>query len=246
VILPGRVTRLYILDLGLFEVRGGERVIGIPAYLMQTDQGANILFDTGFPPEYLTDPDRPARDGLPRFGRLIDFHRDQTAEGALALLDLTPQDIDLVLLSHSHIDHVGSLSLFAHAPIVTTSRERAEPSPLYFGTARPIPWPDARYHLINGDTPVCEGLTLIPTPGHTPGHLSAILDLPHTGRVILAADAINRASEPAENFADADDPVAARASAERLLALGGSGATLIYGHEPAQWSGLRKAPESYD
>lgn len=35
-ILPGKITRLYILDLGLFDVRGGERIIGIPAYLMQT------------------------------------------------------------------------------------------------------------------------------------------------------------------------------------------------------------------
>lgn len=164
-ILPGKITRLYILDLGLFDVRGGERIIGIPAYLMQTDRGQRILMDTGFPPDYLADADRPERDGLPRFGRLIDFRPDQTAEGALALLGLTPRDIDLVVLSHSHIDHVGSLPLFAHAPVIMTARERAEPAPLYFGSARPIPWPQTTYHLIDADTPVCEGLTLIPTPG---------------------------------------------------------------------------------
>lgn len=245
-ILAGQIARLYILDLGLFEVRGGERVIGIPGFLLQTDRGANILFDTGFPPAYLTDPDRPASDGLPRFGRLIDFRKDQTAEGALALIGLTPADIDLVILSHSHIDHVGSLPLFAHAPIVLTAVERAEPAPLYFGSARPIPWPDAPYRLIDADTPVCDGLTLIPTPGHTPGHLSALVSLPDGRRVILAADAINRASEPAEGFADADDPVAAKVSADRLVALGGPNAALIYGHEPTQWPDLRKAPEAYD
>lgn len=244
-ILPGRLARLYILDLGLFEVRGGERVIGIPGFLMQTDRGANILFDTGFPPDYLTDPDRPAQDGLPRFGRLLDYRRDQTAEGALSLLGLTPQDIDLVILSHGHIDHVGSLPLFAHAPIVMTARERAEPAPLYFGSARPIPWPDASYHLIDSDTPVCEGLTLIPTPGHTAGHLSALVTLPDGRSVILAADAINRASEPDENFADADDPVAARASADRLLSLAPADAVLIYGHEPSQWPQLLKAPQAW-
>jgi N-acyl homoserine lactone hydrolase len=245
VILPGSVSRLYVLDFGLFEVRGGQRVIGIPGFLIETDRGQRILIDTGFPPDYLTDPDRPAQDGLPAFGRLLDFQPTQTAAGALSLLGLAPADIDLVVLSHSHIDHVGSLPLFAHAPIVMTSRERAEPKPLYFGQARPMDWPAARYHPIDADTPVCDGLTLIPTPGHTPGHLSALVDLPDGRRVILAADAINRASEPEEGYPDAENPAAARISADRLLTLGGPDALLIYGHEPSQWTALPKAPQAY-
>ena len=244
-ILPGKLSRLFVLDLGRFEVRGGERVIGIPGFLLQTDRGANILFDTGFPPDYLTDPARPGQDGLPRFGRLLDYRPEQTAEGALALLGLAPADIDLTILSHGHIDHVGSLPLFTHAPILMTARERAEPAPLYFGQARPIPWPDAAYRLIDADTPVCDGLTLIPTPGHTAGHLSALLTLPDSRHVILAADAINRASEPAEGFPDADDPATAKASADRLLSLAPPGALLIYGHEPSQWPKLPKAPQAW-
>jgi glyoxylase-like metal-dependent hydrolase (beta-lactamase superfamily II) len=62
--------------------------------------------------------------------------------------------------------------------------------------------------------------------------------------VILAGDAINRASEPDEGFADAEDPKAAQASAARLLSLA-PGALVIYGHDPAQWATLRKAPAAY-
>ena len=56
------------------------------------------------------------------------------------------------------------------------------------------------------------------------------MTLPDDRHVILAADAINRASEPAEGFPDADDPVAAKASADRLLSLAPPDALLIYGH----------------
>lgn len=184
--IPGRLVRLTILDLGLFEVRGGERLIGIPAYLLETDQGARVLMDTGFPADYATDPAIADRDGLPAFGRLVDHGPARTAAGALQALGLKPADIDLVILSHGHIDHVGALDQFAHAPIVMTARERADPQPSYFGTARPMDWPRADYHLIDADTRVCGGMTLLPTPGHTPGHLSVLLDLPLTGRVVLA------------------------------------------------------------
>ena len=97
-------------------------------------------------------------------------------------------------------------------------------------------------HLVERETTLCDGLTLIPTPGHTPGHLSVLVTLPQ-GPVILAGDAINRASEPAEGFPDAMDPVTAATSAAHLHALQGRlGAALIWGHDPAQWGTLPKAP----
>ena len=237
-----RVVRLTILDLGRFDVGPGRRTIPIPGFLVETDHGARILIDGGFPPAYAADPDAAARaDGLPAFGCLAGYHAGQTLPGALAALGLTVADIDLHILTHGHIDHVGALPLIA-CPLVLTARERAEPRPLYFGTARPMPWPEVLTHTIDARTDICDGLTLIPTPGHTPGHLSVLVTLPQ-GPVILTGDAINRRSEPEEGFPDAMDPVAAAASAAHLHALRDRlGAALIWGHDPAQWPGLPKAP----
>lgn len=240
-----RLTRLTVLDFGSFDV-GGKRVIGLPGYLLETDKGARILVDTGMPPDYATDPKAAeARGRLSSFGHLTGYGAENTLTGQLARLKLAPADLSACILTHGHIDHAGALPLIT-CPLVLTRRERAEPRPLWHGTARPIDWPAVETHLIDRDTPLCDGITLLPTPGHTPGHLSLLLALPRTGAVILAADAINRESEPAEGFCDAMDPATAAESAERLWQLQAvTGAKLVWGHDPAQWTTLRKAPDSY-
>ncbi len=246
-ILPGhRAVRLSILDLGRFDVGPGKRTILVPAFLIDTDRGARILIDGGFPPAYAADPVAAAvADGLPAFGRLIDYRPGQTLPGALAALGLTPGDIGLAILSHGHIDHVGALPLI-RCPLVLTAKERADPRPCYFGTARPVAWPEVETLTITADAEVCDGLTLLPTPGHTPGHLSVLVTLPESGSLILAADAINRESEPAEGFPDAEDPTEAARSAARLHALRDRlGAGLFWGHDPAQALELRLAPDGY-
>ena len=219
-----------------------------PASCSDTDAGARILIDTGFPPAYADDAAAAGRaDGLDGFGAVEVLTRDNLLPGQLAHLGLTPADIDLTILTHGHIDHVGGLAQVAHAPILMTARERAEPRPLYHGDARPLDWPDAEYLLIDADTEICDGLIVTPTPGHTPGHLSALVDLPATGPVLLAADAISRPAELLDRFPDAMDPEAAIASGARLLALAEQArAMLIFGHHPGQWPHLPKAPAFLD
>jgi N-acyl homoserine lactone hydrolase len=236
---------LTILDLGLFEVHEDGRVIGIPAYLIRSG-AALLLVDTGFPAAYALDPVAAGRiDGLDAFGVMRAPDATQTLAAQLARCSVVPAMITHLVLTHSHIDHVGGLHQFPGATLVLGRAERAAPRPLYWGERRPLAWPDQPQQLIDADTPIAPGVTLLRTPGHTPGHLSLLVEAPDGRAVVLAADAISRPQELSEDrFAGAWDPALARASARRLVALAaGRGARLIYGHDPAQWPALPKAPE---
>lgn len=240
-----RLARVTLLDCGTFSVRGGERIIGIPAWLLTTDRGAQVLVDGGFPAAYGKDDAAAGlADGLGVFGALVDHRPEKMVAPQLALCGVAPGDLVAHVLTHGHIDHVGALDLIT-CPLILTEIERADPRPRYFGAVRPLAWPEVPTLAITGDTDLCDGIRLIPTPGHTPGHLSLLLTLPEGPPLILAADAINRRSEPEEGFADSADPAASRRSADRLFALQrDTGARLIHGHEPTEWPVLPKAPQA--
>jgi N-acyl homoserine lactone hydrolase len=236
------LRRLYVLDLGLFRVNSG-RVIGIPGFLIQTQAGENILLDSGFPAKYADCERASLEDDLGSFGHLIDFGARQLVTGQLALLGLSLAQIDLFVLSHGDIDHIGALSEFAGREIVIGANERAMPKPRYFGEHQPVPWPEAQYRLIDADTILMPGLEVLFTPGHSPGHLSVMLELPQTGRVLLTCDAISRPTELHDGLLDGQ----ALFQAERLMRLAHDHAAMvIYGHDPEQWGLLPKAPYFFE
>ena len=241
------VARLYILDFGLFEVHENGRVIGIPGYLVQTADGQNILVDTGFPSKYADDADKATlEDSLNTFGRVLKLTRDNLPAAQLAKIGLTPSDITHLVLTHSDVDHVGGLHDFPRAQHIMHAAERAFDKPRYFGDARPLEWPEhADTLLVDEDTELVPGVTLLSTPGHAPGHLSLLLRLPETGAVLLTADAISRPDEVETGmYGGAWDDAKAVESGQRLMALAeAEGAWVIYGHDPDQWGILRKAPE---
>lgn len=246
-LIDGKVAKLFVLDYGLFHVNAG-RTIGICGFLIQTDTGRNILVDTGFPEKYVADAHAASiEDGLDTFGRVLKLGPENLPAGQLATLGLTPSDVHLLVMTHSHIDHIGGIDRFLHAPIVIARAELALERPLYHEDVRPMTWPKARYVEIEDEIKVCDGLRLLMTPGHAPGQMSALVNLPSGRVVVLASDAISRPAEFDEGFSGACDPVRAAASGLGLTKLvGETGAFLIYGHCPRQWPGLRKAPLCYD
>ena len=129
-----------------------------------THPGGAVLVDTG-----VGGPDQLLSDW-----RVV----NRSAAEALADLDLAPGDIGLVINTHLHFDHCGQNAVFSHAPFYV---QRAEVSRAQRESRELYDWFDfmnARFELLDGDTEVLPGLTVITTPGHTVGHQSVVVQPP--------------------------------------------------------------------
>jgi N-acyl homoserine lactone hydrolase len=213
--------------------------IPIVCYLVQTGDGKHVLIDSGLP-EVIPDADAGFENG-----------RDVLAQ--LASIGVQPDDIDTVISTHYDLDHAGRHAAFtkAHYVVQRTHHLDAASNPRYADTRPQWDQPLARMRLVDGDTDLLPGLTLIETSGHVPGHQSVLLRLPTTGAVLLTIDAVSFA----EGFTrdtpdDGSDPNAAatRASTNKLLDLVERQqiGLVIFGHDPHQWEGLKKLPAFYD
>ena len=112
---------------------------------------------------------------------------------ALGSVGLTPSDITAVIASHLHFDHCGQLNLIAGPVYLQAEEYEAAQSPGYT-----VPeWaaiPEDRLRLVRGDEEIAEGIGLLSTPGHTPGHQSVVIETAGE-RVVIAAQCAFRAEE---------------------------------------------------
>ena len=247
------VKALYALQNGFmgFEKTGlfyGERsaervAIPVACYVIRTAD-AVILFDTGISPR--------AVPGLLRQDPLCRFGDEDLLVHRLDSIGLEPKDIDLVVLSHLHFDHAGGAALFDTSELVVQQDEYAYAhhpaaffAPFYY--RKNFDLPDARWRLLDGDTQLAPGVTVLRTDGHTPGHQSLLVELPQSGPVILAGDAcywqehIDGERPPGVVW----NPTQAMHAIKRLKTLARvTGGRIFPSHDPEFWRTVKQAPDA--
>ena len=140
--------------------------------VIRTDQDC-VLLDTGI----------GIRDDSPGAGKLLQN---------LKIVDIKPDEVDTILISHAHGDHIGGITDLSGKPNFPRARyymrteewdfwtsETTLSNPAHhwmreFVDSQLIPARD-RFQLLKEDIEIIPGVETLFTPGHTPGNMSIII-----------------------------------------------------------------------
>lgn len=222
------------------------------AILIETD-GQRILWDTGVPRDW---EERWAPTGLQEFFPVVE---DPAGPGyldtALADLELTTDDIDVLVLSHLHFDHAANAKSFMNGKtrILAHSDEIEGVKTIegdFAGAHLVSDFSGLPLEAIHGsEEEIAPGVSVIHTPGHTWGTMSLRVDLPEEGTHIFTSDAVYLGASwgpPAIGAAIVWDSVEWLESVDKLRRIQEeTGATMIFGHDPEQRKTLKIAPDGH-
>ena len=217
----------------------------VHCYLIRTPSTV-ILVDTGVGPASTV-----AAQWIGAAGRLPE---------ELAEVAISPDDIRTVVITHLHLDHIGWGVLEKGGDLAPTFpnagylinrmewdsfRELGDEDDIAAFEQQAVPLQRADVlELVDGERRLGEGLTLVPTPGHTPGHQSLLLGA--GGRTILVAgDLTNHPVQVTEagwrSGGDQDPALAAWTRRQWLDRMEQDEAILCTAHYPNPFSVLVRA-----
>ncbi|MDA9401775.1 N-acyl homoserine lactonase family protein [Bradyrhizobium sp. CCBAU 45389] len=249
----GGVERLYVLNCG--EGTAGDISRWTPGinegktmnfvdscYLVKHAKGW-FLWDTG-----VADAVAAMPNGLaPADPKAVTWRRPKTLAAQLEQLGVKPDDIKAMAVSHTHPDHSGNVELFPQATLYVQKDEYDWPG----ANNEPRFKPSHPVEQLAGDKDVFGdgSVTILSTPGHTPGHQSLLVKLPKTGAVVLSGDAVHFKDNwdnrrvPSMNL-NKDQSAASMQKIADTLAK--EKAQLWINHDKAQRDSQKMAPEFYD
>jgi len=214
-----------------------------------------LLWETGVPESALNDP-----KGWSTLPKLIVYHLDKTITAQLAEIGLKASDVTYVAISHTHGDHIGNMGLFQSSTVLMQRAEYAWISSpdgpndnvnQLKALARKLLGTPKHLKLLDGDTDVFGdgSVTLVSTPGHTPGSQSLLVHLKRSGFIILSGDVVHLE----ENFEHDTvpslntDKAASIASMERIKRMMTTyKAKLFINHDKMETDTLKLIPAFYD
>jgi len=227
--------------------------LGIHSWLVEID-GRRILVDTGVGAH------------KPRRARPLFHDRDDPYLERLAAAGVAPEDIDVVLLTHLHTDHVGW-----NTRLVDGEWRPTFPNARHFLSAAELAWlagsPDPYRAQLHRDSllPLVEAglvetvapgagplprITFVASPGHSLDHMCIALD---TGAetALFSGDLMHhpiQVAHPSWNSGFCEVPEAARASRARILdAHAGDGTIFFPAHFAESSAGrVRRTADGYD
>lgn len=233
------------------------------AYLIHHPTGGDILFDTGFGPAFVNSQNGDLGWGTRPLVH-IRVRNGQDLSSQLSRLGIDGSSLKYVVLSHGHVDHTGGLPALGRVTVLIGDGERSaitQPFSLLHGykqshfsrigrlleinfdLAPQIP-PLGRMVDLLGDG----SIYLVDSRGHTPGHLSMLINLP-SGPLILTGDTVQtrRAFIDAVPSGNSTDLKRASEAAQRLLTLKRQmpNLRLFYGHDPDDAANALKPPSFY-
>lgn len=160
------------------------RLITAPVYVWYIEgNDMKVLVDAG-----IAEPTDGFVHGFPVVGGGEDGLRE-----ALNQVNVKPEEIDTLILTHLHFDHVATATLFHNARIYVQKREwkSAFDPPLHYRMTYDAmffqPLEDMDLCLVDGDRKIAEGLELVFLPGHTKG-LQGVAVETSGGKYLIAGD----------------------------------------------------------
>lgn len=210
-----RVERILLAELELpdWHPRSADGGCVVYGYAVRHPDGV-ILFDTGV---------GTGNGVIDRWYRPTVVPIDQ----ALATIGVDERDVVAVVNSHLHFDHCGQNAVFYRrgVPVYVNRAEiEAVESLEHYTVPEWAAVPNEHLRTVDGDEQVADGVTIIETPGHTPGHQSLVVETV-SGRTVIAGQCVYKLTEVVErrvapdNMHDDAHVGAGQHSLERLLAL---------------------------
>ena len=150
-----------------------------------------ILIDAGVSTEYLS-----KNRGIPA----TDI---QSLDSGLQKIGLAPDDIDLVIITHLHSDHVAQASKFTKARFLIQRDElefALNPHPIVAGQYPSEFFKGLNFEIISGDAKICDEVSVLSTPGHTKGGQSVSVNTAQGSAIISGLCTCSENFDPPEPF----------------------------------------------